>query len=306
MTTADNHIPYMHIEKYGTDEVEGIELALGKCFIFPKLDGTNASVWCPASKIKAGSRRREIKLGDDNHGFAAWVYSDDVAAERLRSLVTDHPHLRFFGEWLVPHTLKTYEKSAWWRFYIFDVLDMKTFRYLSYDDYAPMCESYGVDYIPPLCIVDNATEDHFQYELKNNGYLIKDGCGSGEGIVIKNYDFKNKYGRTVFAKMVTNDYKAKHSRRKPTEKKFKERPEAQIVERYLTRDMVAKIYSSIVATEGRWNAKFIPRLLQTVYHDFVTEEIWSAVKKFKNPTINFKTLQACCVQATKRIMPELF
>jgi len=32
---------YQHVERYGTDEVEGIEL--GETYIFPKIDGTNGS-----------------------------------------------------------------------------------------------------------------------------------------------------------------------------------------------------------------------------------------------------------------------
>ena len=34
---------YQHVERFGNIEVEGIEL--GKCYIFPKIDGTNASIW---------------------------------------------------------------------------------------------------------------------------------------------------------------------------------------------------------------------------------------------------------------------
>ena len=34
---------YQHVERFGTSEVEGIEL--GRTYVFPKLDGTNASVW---------------------------------------------------------------------------------------------------------------------------------------------------------------------------------------------------------------------------------------------------------------------
>ncbi|WP_294402419.1 hypothetical protein [uncultured Clostridium sp.] len=34
---------YMSLKRFGNIEVEGIEN--GKCYIFPKLDGTNASCW---------------------------------------------------------------------------------------------------------------------------------------------------------------------------------------------------------------------------------------------------------------------
>jgi hypothetical protein len=33
---------YQHIERYGTDEVEGIDAGL--CYVFYKIDGTNSSI----------------------------------------------------------------------------------------------------------------------------------------------------------------------------------------------------------------------------------------------------------------------
>ena len=34
---------YQHIERFGTSEVESIEFGL--CYVFPKIDGTNSSMW---------------------------------------------------------------------------------------------------------------------------------------------------------------------------------------------------------------------------------------------------------------------
>lgn len=34
---------YQHVEKLGNKEVEGINI--GTCYVFPKIDGTNASIW---------------------------------------------------------------------------------------------------------------------------------------------------------------------------------------------------------------------------------------------------------------------
>lgn len=59
-----------------------------------KIDGTNAQVWISddGTEIRAGSRSRWIKIGDDNFGFASWV-------ERNRDdLLTLGPG-RHFGEW---------------------------------------------------------------------------------------------------------------------------------------------------------------------------------------------------------------
>ena len=295
--------PYMHIERFGNDEVQGIEL--GKCYVFPKIDGTNASVWLSADGISCGSRRRELTVDEDNAGFCRWATVDSF--EAFDMFFDKYPFLRLYGEWLVPHSLKTYREDAWRKFYIFDVYDCVNDIYLDYDFYMPIIDKFGFDYVPPLCVMNNATYDSLLIELNNNGFLIKDGCGVGEGIVIKNYDFANRFGRIVWAKIVTNEFKEKHTKELgPTVKNMKEMVESEICEKYVTKHLVDKTYSKIVNECGGWNSKYIPRLLNTVYYDLVNEECWNFVKANKNPTINFKTLNGLCINKIKQIKPELF
>ena len=109
-------VKYQHLERFGTAETEGIEF--GECYVFPKIDGTNASVWYENEQIKAGSRNRELSLEKDNAGFFEWVIQNKAIQEFLQ----EHSDLRLFGEWLVPHSLKTYRDDAWRRFYVFDVM----------------------------------------------------------------------------------------------------------------------------------------------------------------------------------------
>ena len=59
---------YQHVEKFGNTEVKDIEI--GECLVFPKIDGTNSSVWLEdEGNLKAGSRTRELTLEKDNAGF---------------------------------------------------------------------------------------------------------------------------------------------------------------------------------------------------------------------------------------------
>lgn len=295
---------YQHIEKYGSEEVEGIEM--GECFIFSKLDGTNTSLWyTPGNpgKFHAGSRNREITLDKDNHGFMEWlVTSDGENRNNLLPFLRENPHLKLYGEFLVPHTLKTYRDDTWRKFYVFDVFDTNTNEYLHYNKYKEMLDAYYVTYIPPICKITNPTYERLLKLLDQNTYLIKDGEGTGEGIVIKRYDFKNKYGRTIWAKIVKNEFKDAHWGGQTTEKKEKKMVEEEIVKKYVTQALVEKEYAKI---EG-WSSKKIPQLLNTVYHCLVKEEMWDIVKKFKNPTINFRTLSFLTTNRIKEIKPELF
>lgn len=294
---------YQHIERLGTDEVRDIEV--GVTYVFPKIDGTNASVWYEDGAICAGSRTRQLSLESDNAGFLNSIKGD----QRILGYLSKHPTHRLFGEWLVPHTIKTYRDDAWRKFYIFDVcvdLDGDGMGYLSYDEYKPLLEEFNLDYISPLKVFINATPEDYIKCMDLNDYLIKDGEGTGEGIVVKNYDYKNKYGRKTWAKVVTSEFKDKHRKTLGAPTKENKLIEESIVDKLITDAFVEKEYSKIVLKNEGWSSKLIPQLLGVVYYEFIREEAWNIVKDFKNPTIDFKTLNREVVRRTKELRPELF
>lgn len=298
---VDGFKEYMHIERFGETEVAGIEF--GECFVFPKIDGTNGQLWYDG-ELKAGSRNRTLSLDDDNQGFMNWA----IQQENIAKLFLDYPHLRLYGEWLVPHTLKTYRETAWRKFYVFDVsiITGEGEELLPYLQYQPILEQFKIEYIPPICSIKNPTYEDLVNKLESNFYLIKDGEDSGEGIVIKNYEFKNKFGRQVWAKIVKTEFKEKQSKIKHTEMNASKMIEQEIIDEYLTKTMIEKVKSKIENECNGWSSKYIPRLLQTVYYDLIKEETWAFVKEKKFPTINFRTLNFLTIQKIKEILPGLF
>jgi len=110
---------YQHIERLGSTEVLNIEL--GECYVFPKIDGTNASVWLSDGNIQAGSRTRHLTLEKDNAGFLEYAMQN----KNLISYLLANPTHRLFGEWLVPHSLKTYRTETWRKFYVMEEKFMK-------------------------------------------------------------------------------------------------------------------------------------------------------------------------------------
>jgi len=297
-------VKYQHIEKYGFDETEGIDY--GKVYVFPKIDGTNASLWCENGLIQAGSRRRYLGLDDDNAGFYAWVQLQD----NIKKFFKEFKQLRLFGEWLVPHSLKTYRVDAWRNFYVFDVCEdtgdeLKPLKYHKYEDYQRWLEKYDIEYIPPIRIINNGNYETYIKLLEQNNYLIEDGKGTGEGLVLKNYNYTNKYGRQTWAKIVTSEFKAKaYKAMGASEVDGKTMVEDRIIEDFLTKALVKKTFEKI--RQDGWSSKKIPQLLGTVWHDLINEEIWNIVKKMKCPTINFKTLQYKTNIKIKEVIPEIF
>lgn len=290
---------YMHIERFGTDEVQGIQF--GECLVFPKIDGTNASIWMGEDGICFGSRNRHLTIDNDNQGFMEQMKADG----RLEAFFSEHPNLRLYGEWLVPHSLKTYRDDAWRRFYVFDVYygDAP----LHYDEYKPMMDTYGIDYIPPIARGNNMTYEQLVGMLEKNDFLIADGAGCGEGIVIKNYGFENRHGRTTWAKIVTSEFKEKaHKEMGAPIVSGKKMVEQTIVDGWCTGALIEKEFAKLRNDGDGWNSKRIPELLGKVYHELITEDCWDFVKKLGNPVIDFRTLNQLVVMRVKQELPEVF
>ena len=296
---------YQHVERFGNGEVLNIEL--GKCYVFPKIDGTNAQVYLSENgELKAGSRNRELSLEKDNAGF----YAAMLENYKIKAYLEKHPTHRLYGEWLVPHSLKTYRDDSWRRFYIFDVcLDREdgTVEYIPYDIYKVWLDEFELDYISPLKIINNGSYEHFVHELDNNNFLIKDGMGVGEGVVIKNYDFYNRYGRQTWAKIVTSEFKERHRKAMGCPEISNKMIEEQIVDEFVTTAFVEKEYAKILNdNNGEFSSKMIPMLLGVIWNELIKEETWNILKKFKNPVINFKTLNALTIKKIKEAKSDLF
>lgn len=295
---------YQHIERFGTAEVDGIEL--GRCYVFPKIDGTNSSVWLRDGQICAGSRKRELTLESDNAGFFNSIKDDP----NIRAYLEKHPDHRLFGEWLVPHSLKTYRDDAWRKFYIFDVCvdsDNETgLEYIPYDIYQPLLAEFDLNYLAPLRILVNGSLDNFVKILDENNVLIKDGEGCGEGVVVKNYDFYNRYGRQTWAKIVTAEFKENHRKEMGAPVTRCSLLEADIVDTFVTPAFVEKEYAKLVNANDGWSSNMIPQLLGRVYHELICEEMWNILKQFKSPKIDFKVLNHMTIAKVKQVKPEIF
>lgn len=300
---------YQHIERFSADETEGIEL--GTTHVFPKIDGTNASIWYGDDsswnefKINCGSRSRIISIQNDNQGFAKYVFAN---IHKFVAYFEKNPHHRLFAEFLVPHTLKTYRDSAWNKPYVFDVTvgNEESFEYLPYERYVPLLEEVGIDYIQLLATGKNIKYEQLIDLLEKNTFLIEDGRGVGEGIVIKNYDYRNKYGRQTWAKIVRTEFREEHVRAMGGSVIGGGIIEEELASKFCTDEFVKKEYAKIVADKGGWSSKYIPELLGRVYHEFVAENIWAMIKHKKNLVINFNVLQRMVIARIKQALPEVF
>lgn len=292
---------YQHVERLGTDAVEGI--LDGEVFVFPKLDGTNMTIFLgDDGEVKAGSRNRQLSLGWDNAGSYAYVLGE----EKFKKYLEKHPTHRLYGEFLVRHTIKDYEDDSWRKLYIFDIIDEDGTpggRYIPFPEYEPLLKEFGIEFIPPITRVSNATIDDIVALSDQATYLMKDGK-AGEGVVVKRYDFVNKYGHRIWGKYVRPQVKLSQKIKKPTDATSVEQ---LIMDEFFTEEFIKKEHAKIVnENDGKWESKLCGKLIGVTWHTFIQEECWNIIKKYKKPVIDFGVLNKMAVDKIKVTMPTLF
>ena len=297
-------VKYQHLERFGKSAVRGIEE--GVCHVFPKLDGTNAQIWLDDGEIKAGSRNRELTYDQDNAGF----FKEAIANENIKSYLKKYPTHRLYGEFLVPHSLKTYQDDAWRKFYVFDICigEEDNLEYIPYKDYQPVLEQFDIDYIPCITTIENGDFHTFKEYLDVNTFLIQEDKGTGEGIVVKNYDFKNRFGRTIWAKIVCDEFKVKHVETFGVpDNAPKKTTEEGVVEEYCTNAFIEKEYAKIVNdNDGEFEGKHIPVLLKAIWREFIIEESWNFIEQYRNPVIDYKLLNSLIIGKVKEVKSDEF
>lgn len=292
---------YQHVCRIGTSDVGG--LLDGEVYVFSKIDGTNGTLYLgDDGLVHGGSRRRELNNFQDNQGFYGKFHKD----QRFIDYFAKHPTHRLFGEYLKPHTLKTYKDDAWNKFYVFDVCvdddeDEEKVKYLSYEEYKPLLEEFGIDYIPLIKKLDNPTQKDLEELLRDNKFLIQENLGVGEGLVVKRYDFVNCYGRTTWGKLIADEYIERQQTKCAT--KQNDLPiEKRIINEYFSEAVVEKEYAKILSENPEIEkGVLIPRLLNICFYTLLTEESWNFVKQFKNPTVDFKKLRNEVVNKIKKL-----
>ena len=285
---------YQHVERLGTVAVEGI---LDKpCYVFPKLDGTNTSVYLnDRGEVEVASRNRVLSVHNDNQGVCNYVLSQP----KFKAYLEKFPNHRLFGEWLIPNNIRDYRGDVWRKLYIFDV--MQDGKYIPYLDYFDDLWEFGIDCIHPIAPQHKYDAADIMKVAAENDWLMQDGK-IGEGVVVKRYDFVNQFGNTVWAKYVlprSQPQKKSSATTAPVDA-----VEFKIVEQFLTAELIDKEFAKISA-DG-WQSKFIGNFFKTVWHVFITEETANFLQKFHNPKIDFKTLNHCVIDKIKASKPELF
>lgn len=286
---------YQHIERLGHLRVQG--LLDGGVIIQNKIDGANLSVFWTERGLAIGSRTQLVSLGKNpDHGFKGAV-EFILNNPNYEKLVQEYKWV-LRGEWLVLHSL-LYDKDKMKKYYVFDVQD-ENGKYIHPRIYIPILQKFNIDYIPVLTILNNpSVEEITTYATGPDEF----GAQEKEGIVIKRYNFVNKFGETVWAKLVSADFKVKNKTMIRATKR--DAPEIHFASK-ITEDVVLKTIHKLNTKMGQIDIKSMPMILGIVWYDLFTEELWDFVEKNKVAEFNFKLARQLAIDKIRTIALAYF
>lgn len=292
---------YQHVERMGKDEVEGL-LLHGEVLVQTKLDGANMTVaWDSDRGLIIASRNKVVSVGGDPPtgfgGAVEWILGSGLPA----FCKEDGRIVR--GEWLVRHSV-AYATERYKQFYVFDVEDRRG-EFFYPDEYRSELDQLRIPYIQDICrLINPSLEDLIPYSQGPDEF----GAQQKEGVVIKQYGFKNQWGNTVWGKIVSADFKEKNKLFFGAGKKTiqQEGPELLFVSRAVTPELVMKIIHKIKDARGSVDVKNMKEVLERAYYDAFTEELWEFVKNHRIGPMNFKETRRLCDHKAREIALAYF
>lgn len=316
-----SYTKYSHVRRIGTEGTEGY--LEGHIVATPKVDGVNCTVWfdTEAGIERIGGREEPIRGPEDICWLGAWFenrFSGNVEAFELAKFVREHPNLIVYGEWLggmvkdkFAGAIKDYDKEHLRTIKIFDVRDAETGEYLDDHEWRAMLgEGYpelAKNAVPILGEFDDPTEEELWQLTDENLYMREKAGTPGEGIVIRNRDFKDAFGNYHIVKLVRSDWKKEANARQ--REKILSDIEQAIVDEYMSDAEMSKTLNKALAKFGddKFDAtsrKHMGFFTSVIFRDLVGENILDMIKRFKKPKIDFARLEKLALERGDEYLRE--
>lgn len=283
---------YGKIHRIGKAETEGILEWV--CTIQEKVDGANLSIWSEDWIIHVGSRTQIVWNKEIKTWFRGAVeYANGHWG--IQNYLKLFPNHRLYWEWLVPHTITSYNSENYSHFYLFDIEDEDSKR-LPQSYVRGTAELYWIKTPHTFAVITNPTIDNImEWVGKSTLWPI------GEGVVIKNEYFVNRFWDKCYGKIVSDEFKEDNA--VTFGNAASEDTEMKLVSKYITLSRVKKIINKIEQNEDKdIERKDMAKIIGMTYYDFLQEEISSIAKQ---GTINFNRLSKLSTQKIARIALDI-
>lgn len=262
---------YMSVVRLGHKTTLGVLNVGDRIVVQEKLDGANASVRVIDGKVHAYSRNTELSEDNTLGGF----YNFAMEHVMFKYIPED---VILFGEYLNPHKVKypDYQKQ----FFLYDVYNVRTGMYEIFSSVKVFANALKLNLIPVLYEGEYQSFEHLQSlvgQTKLGGVL--NGEETGEGIVVKNPDYVDRFGNQLFVKLVTDSFREVQKQKAPKDPNKEATQEQVFVSQVVTEPRVEKFLHKFV-DEGILDEHYgiedmgtiLKNMNQRIYDDVLEEE----------------------------------
>lgn len=192
---------YMSIVRYGKSGTQDIVKEGDHISITEKIDGANASFTLDNGNslgVSCYSRNKQLDELDRLRGFYDWINNNIIPIkEKL------NPNYRYIGEWLCSHKIQ-YKQDAYYNFYLFSIWDEETEQYLH--DSVIKNEAMRLGLKTPQYFYEGEyiSFEHLMSFVGKSDLTLEP--NTGEGIVVKNVNYTDRFGKQVFVKLVSERF----------------------------------------------------------------------------------------------------
>ena len=190
---------YHKIIRYGHKSTQDVLNKGDYIIIQEKIDGANASFAVINGELKCWSRNRELNESNTLEGFYEWVQQNVQVQKLLEGVV-------YFGEWTAQHKV-SYE-GYMKQFFLYDIYNLHLEEYVSFSMVRDEAKRLGLQLIPVFFEGEfESFEQLMSYVGRTDlGGKLK-GKPTGEGIVVKNVNYRDEFGKQVFVKLVIDGFR---------------------------------------------------------------------------------------------------
>ncbi|MEE5181073.1 RNA ligase family protein [Bacillus subtilis] len=201
-----------------------------------KIDGANASFRRVGNELVAFSRRQQLTPENTLGGFYEFVKSLDIHIGE---------GLVFFGEWTNPHKVKYPEHEK--KFFLYDIYDLEQEKYLPFEFVKNTGKALGLNIVPVFYEGEYQGFDHLMSFVGKTELGGKLGdVETGEGIVVKNIDYLDRFGKQKFVKLVTDNFREVQKQKAPKDPKIALTAEQKFVDATVTEARIDKMLHKFV------------------------------------------------------------
>lgn len=224
----------MNLKNVGNLEV-GEEISITE-----KVDGANGSFTLDiegVNGVSCYSRRMTLNEYENLSGFYQWVQKNIVPQKSNLN-----PKYRYFGEYVLQHKA-LYKPEIYNNFYLFSIWDEELEEYLTDKIVKEEAKKLHLNTVPYFYEGPFISIEHIESFIGKSDLTAE--LNTGEGIVVKNINFRDKYGKQQFIKLVDKSFKEKENIKTST----KARPDeilTDLVKSVLTVARVEKLIFNLI------------------------------------------------------------